>query len=146
MLYADYDFYTNVYMGREIKDADFMRLLRRASGYLEYYTQGRVKECPCMDSVKMACCALIEQYQLIEDAQTLANRGFSTALESSAGEIQSETVGSHSVTRRSGGDTATSALAYVQQADAMLANATKRYLAHTGLLYRGRRRCTHRTL
>lgn len=145
MLYADYDFYTNVYMGREIKDADFGRLLRRASSYLEYYTQGRVKECPCMDAVKMACCAAIEQYQMIDEAQALANRGFSAALEVSGGEIQSETVGSHSVTRRSGGDTAVSALAYVQQADGMLSAAVKRYLANTGLLYRGGRRCTHPT-
>lgn len=145
MLYADYDFYTNIYMGREIRNADFMRLLRRASSYLEYYTQGRVKECPCLDSVKMACCAVMEQYQLIDEAQALANRGLSAALEASGGEIQSETVGSYSVTRRSGGDTAASALSYVQQADAMLAGAAKRYLAHTGLLYRGSRRCTHHT-
>lgn len=141
MVYADYDFYTNEYFGQIIQEEAFPRLSLRASSFLDYYTQGRAEENAELNALKMACCALAEQYQLIETAQKSANRSLFATLESSGGEVQSETVGGWSKSFRSGGDTAASVLSAAQGGQAELALIVRQYLAHTGLLYRGRRCC-----
>lgn len=142
MAYADYTYYTTVYLGNAIKEDDFPRLSLRASGFLDYYTQGRSARNPDLDALKMACCALSEQYQSIETAQALAQKALSASLESGeTGELQSQTVGSWSKTYRSAGDSAQQALSSVQTAQAALGAIAQQYLAGTGLLYRGRGCC-----
>lgn len=143
MTYADFDYYRNTYFGKIIDETDFPRLSLRASSFLDYYTQGRAEAHPEMDALKMACCALAEQYQALETAQELANKSLSYAMESSGGELQSETVGGYSVSRRSGGDTAASALSAAQAGKTALASIAQQYLAGTGLLYRGGCRHVH---
>lgn len=141
MVYADYEYYTTTYFGQTIRESEFHRLSLRASSYLDYYTRGRAAQNPDLDALKMACCALAEQYQMMETAQQAANKSISAALESSGGEVQSETVGSWSKSFRSGGDTAASVLAAAQTGQASLASIAAQYLAGTGLLYRGGRCC-----
>lgn len=140
MAYADYEYYTTTYLGTAIKEDDFPRLSLRASSFLDYYTQGRAAQNPELDALKMACCAVAEQYQYIDTAQALAQKSLSTSLES-GGELQSQTVGSWSKTYRSGGDSAQQALSSVQTAQAALGAIAQQYLAGTGLLYRGRGCC-----
>lgn len=140
MAYADYTYYTTVYLGTAIKEADFPRLSLRASSFLDYYTHGRAAQNPDLDALKMACCAVAEQYQYIDTAQALAQKSLSASLESD-GELQSQTVGSWSKTYRSGGDSAQQALSSVQTAQAALGAIAQQYLAGTGLLYRGRGCC-----
>ena len=137
MAYADYEYYTTTYLGTAIKEDDFPRLSLRASSFLDYYTQGRAAQNPDLDALKMACCAVAEQYQYIDTAQALAQKSLSASLESD-GELQSQTVGSWSKTYRSGGDSAQQALSSMQAAKASLASIVQQYLAGTGLLYRGR--------
>lgn len=137
MAYADYEYYTTTYLGTAIKEDDFPRLSLRASSFLDYYTQGRAAQNPELDALKMACCAVAEQYQYIDTAQALAQKSLSASLESD-GELQSQTVGSWSKTYRSGGDSAQQALSSVQTAQAALGALAQQYLAGTGLLYRGR--------
>lgn len=120
--FLTFDFYTNQYLGNAISEADFPRLCRRAWSFLEYYTRNKVNSSPATDAVLMAACALAEQYQIIERAQ-MASMGEN-------GEIQSQTVGAYSVSYRSGSDVSASARLE-------LANIVRRYLAGTGLLYRG---------
>lgn len=139
MAYANFCFYANEYYGHAIDEFAFPRLAIRASSYLDYYTQGRAGESPELKELKMACCALAEQYQVIEQAQALANKNISAAMESDGGEVQSETVGSWSKSYRSGGDSAGAAAAVAANAQASLAAVARQYLAGTGLLYRGRR-------
>lgn len=122
MVYADYAFYTGVYFGNIISEADFPRVASRASNFLDYYTRGKAKNSSDLEAVKLACCALAEQYQVIERAQV--------NLSSSDGEKQSETVGSYSVSYRSGAE-------ITANAQVQLANLAKQYLSGTGLLYRG---------
>lgn len=141
MAYADFGFYINKYMGTAIDLPDFDRLALRASSFLDYYTQGRAAKNTDLDALKMACCALAEQYQVIEQAQALANKNLSAAMESDGGEVQSETVGSWSKSYRSGGDSAGAAASVAANAQASLAAVARQYLIGTGLLYRGRR-CT----
>ena len=137
MLYADYDFYYDTYRGT-VSAEDFCRLAIRASSLLEYYTQGRVCKHADLDAVKMACCALVDQYALIETAQELAQRNVNAALASDSGELQSESVGGYSRAFRSGGDSSLAALKAAEEARSALVAVVREYLAPTGLLYRGR--------
>lgn len=114
MVYADYSFYTSMFHGNTIDEADFPRLAQRASRFLDYYTMNRAKDYTEDNAVKYACCALAETYLMTE--KTGAKSG-----------IASESVGSYSVSYRA--DNA---------AKSELANVARQYLAFTGLLYRGR--------
>ena len=127
MAYADYRYYITTYLGTAIQEADFPRLSLRASSFLDYYTQGRAARNDGLDALKMACCAIAEQYQAIDAAQALAQKALSASV-TSEGELQSQSVGSWSKTYRSGGDSAQQALGAIAQ----------QYLGATGLLYRGR--------
>lgn len=137
MIYADYDFYYDTYRGSATAD-EFERLAIRASSFLEYYTQGRVKDTPELEAVKMACCALVDQYKLIEAAQALAQKNVAAGLLAEAGELQSESVGSYSRSFRGGGDSSLAALKTAEEARCGLADVAREYLLHTGVLYRGR--------
>ena len=139
MAYADYEYYTTTYLGTAIQEDAFPRLALRASSFLDYYTQGRAAKNAELDALKLCCCALAEQYQVIETAQALAQKALTASLESGdSGELQSQTVGSWSKSYRSGGESAQQAAEAAQAAEAMLASIVQRYLAGTGLLYRGR--------
>lgn len=140
MLYADYDFYLNEYFGRTIYDVDFPRFALRGSQYIDYITQGGAEARAELEAVKMCCCALAEQYQTIETAQALARKSLSAVAEDGA-EVQSETVGSWSRSYRSGGSSAAEVLSAVGDGIDTLYQTAQRYLANTGLLYRGGRRC-----
>ena len=139
MVYATFEYYICTYMGTTISETAFPRLAMRASAFLDYYTQGRADKNADMDALKMACCALAEQYQVIEQAQELAKKNLSAAMESDGGEVQSETVGSWSKSYRSGVESAGAAASVAANAQASLAAVARQYLSGTGLLYRGRR-------
>ena len=146
MAYADYTYYYGTYMGT-MSEEDFSRLAVRASSYLDYYTRDKAKDNAELDAVKMCCCALVDQYMLIDTAQELARKNVSAGLASDEGELQSETVGGYSRTLRSGGDSSVAALKAASEAKNALASVAREYLAHTGLLYRGRcLACTPHTL
>ena len=138
MAYADYEYYTTTYLGTAIQEADFPRLSLRASSFLDYYTQSRAVQNKNLDALKMACCAVAEQYQTIDTAQALAQKALNASLSAEGGELQSQTVGSWSKSYRSGGESAAQATASASAAQASLAAAANQYLAGTGLLYRGR--------
>jgi len=143
MAYADYDFYKNEYFGASIEEADFPRLALRGSQYIDYITQGRAQARPQLETVKMACCALAEQYQVIEMTQKLARKSLGNALASSEGELSSQSVGDWSQSYLSGGDSAQAAANAAAAAQSGLAEIAQRYLGLTGLLYRGIGRCRH---
>ena len=82
----------------------------------------------------MCCCALIDQYALLDAAQKAATKSLANAGDP---ETKSESVGSYSRTLTTGGEAAKSVLDAVSTSKQMLANLCNEYLAHTGLLYRG---------
>jgi hypothetical protein len=112
-MYANYSFYVEEYLGASISEENFPRLALRASRFLDYYTMNRAKDYSKDDSVKRACCAVAEAYLAIEESD--AKRG-----------IASESVGSYSVSYRDD-----------REANKLLADSARPYLAFTGLLYRG---------
>lgn len=119
-MYADYTYYTTTYLGSALTEEEFARAATRAGSFLDYYTRGKSKTYTG-DELKMCCCALAEQYQIIENAQAQSMSG---------GELQSQTVGAWSKTYKSGTETAAAARE-------TLAGIAMQYLGHTGLLYRG---------
>ena len=74
-----------------------------------FSTQGRAAKNADLDALKMACCAVAEQYQAVDTAQALASKSLTAALSDSSGELQSQTVGSWSKSYRSGGESAAQA-------------------------------------
>lgn len=145
MAYADYAFYSGEYMGGVCAD-DFTRLAFRASSFIDYYTQGHAAAAADTAAVKLCCCALVDIYAGIEAARTLAVAKLMTAADDE--DVKSETVGSYSRTLATGGESALAALNSANAAKTALAETCAGYLAHTGLLYRGRRcgECTLPTL
>ncbi len=121
MIYADYDFYQEMFFGRAIDYDDFDRLAQRASSYMDYYTMGNVSKKPDLPAVKMCCCAIAEQYKLIEAY---------AANNADGKELKSQSVGAWSQTYESG-------TALETEARKRLAGIAQEYLAPTGLLYRG---------
>lgn len=145
MTYADFEYYSGTYMGA-VSENDFPRLAVRASSFLDYYTRNRAQDNADLDAVKMCCCALVDKYAVIEAAQALAMKNLTNAAAKDA-EVKSETVGSHSRTLATGGESALFALNATDGAKKLLAETCMEYLAHTGLLYRGGGcRCTLPTL
>ena len=137
MVYADYDYYSNVYLGSAISSDDFPRMAMRASAFLDYATMGRAAKHANLDAVKMACCAVADDYQTIDTARALANKSLSASLEATSGgtgELQSQSVGSWSKTYRSGGSSASEALGVTANAQETLFATAAMYLAGTGLL------------
>lgn len=134
MIYADYDYYLNEYYGRAISAEDFPRLALRGSQYIDYITQGRAEANASLEAVKMCCCALAEQYRMIDSAQQASAESLSDEYV----ELQSESVGAWS---RSFGNTADMAGTISRTAQADLSGIVRQYLANTGLLYRGGRCC-----
>jgi hypothetical protein len=120
---VDYAYYKDTYLGNQIAEDEFPRLESRAVAYLTYLARGRIDD---SEPAKMACCAVAEQYQVIDTLQTRAA--------SAEQEKQSESVGSWSVSYRSGTEA-------MQEAKAQLKAAAEMYLANTGMLYRGGRCC-----
>lgn len=139
--YADTGDYSCVYQGRKIPTEDFYRYALKATLFLNYYTRNKAKQYPQMEELKLACCALAEQYFDIEQAQALADKSLRQALEREGPEMQSQTVGPLSKTYKGAGDTGAAALVLAAQEESKLAAIAQQFLAHTGLLYRGESGC-----
>lgn len=87
MAYADYTYYSMVYMGTSLTEDTFPALAVKASAYVDYVTMGRAKNASgdAADAVKNAVCALAE---IIQDGSKL--NAVSTDTERA---VSSETVG-----------------------------------------------------
>lgn len=130
--YADFEYYNTEYGGKLISATDFPHLAALASRFIDRYSRGKAKTYTKDDAVKFACCALAEQYLNIENAKSATR----TASSESA-EVKSQTVGSYSVTYRSGAEIAADAATVVNSESVRLTEIAREYLAGTGLLYRG---------
>jgi len=86
---VDYDYYTNVFLGRAVEQGDFLRLAARAGEYVDGLCRGRCGNVPEQDwdLMRFAVCAVIE---LLQDEERLERRAFSEGK-------ASETVGNYSV-------------------------------------------------
>ena len=119
---ATYEFYTSEYFGKLLISEEFPEYATRADAWLSELTFGRYASPDLSESqlqaVKMSECAVAEIcYEL--QAEPVSDPS-----------ISKETVGSHSVTYRTGSEAAAGLAGRIYDAAA-------RYLLTTGLLYRG---------
>lgn len=114
--YVDYAYYSDTYKGAVIDAASFDLYARKATQEIKKYTLNRVQKDSIPDEVKMCCCELVKLLYKSdqEDAKGIA----------------SEKVGEYSVTY-------TSPEAREKQLAASTTNIIYKWLAMTGLLYRG---------
>ena len=119
---ADYSFYTGEYYGKLLSSEEFPEYATRADAWLSELTFGRYSSPDLSESqlqaVKMAECAVADLWYQLQTEQA------------SNPAISKETVGSHSVTYRTGTEAASGWAARIYETAA-------RYLLTTGLLYRG---------
>lgn len=137
MAYADYRYYITTYLGTAIQEADFPRLSLRASSFLDYYTQGRAVHNAGLDALKMACCAVAEQYQAIGHRPGAGAKG-SVRLREIRGRTAKPECWKLVQDIPERRDSAQQALSSAQAAQASLGAIAQQYLGATGLLYRGR--------
>lgn len=129
MIYADFDYYCSTYYGKQIQDPEeYEKFATQAAFELDYFTLGKASKNADMEAVKMASCAVAEQFKILDTAE----------LNAASGEIASESVGSHSRTYRSAAEISASVRGQIKA-------VIERYLATTGLLYRGVPTCIHHT-
>ena|SRR5690554_1409356 len=120
--YADFEYYSTVYLGTQIAEADFPQLALRASAVIDQLTYNRAADETDEDTVekiKNANCAVAEEMQKIE------SQGGDEALA-----IASESIGSNSV---SYAENSTKRLSAEQRYQ----KAAKLYLGSTGLMFAG---------
>lgn len=116
-MYVDYEFYKDTW-GGFVPENIFPRLEIQARSIVDYYTFNRLKGVKSTsDNVKYAMCELIEYLQKLEYTD--------------GKEIASEKVGTHSVTY------ATSRKEGIDPVEEKKKDIVRKYLAHTGLMYRG---------
>ena len=128
--YADYEFYTDVYLGDAIEEEDFAKLELRAEEKLDMMTFHRIKN---MDeslmtedlaiAIKKSVCAMAEAVQ--------GMKGEPSQIGSSAG-ISAENIDGYSVSYSS-----TSASQKLTDYSDVLKGVAMQYLGDSGLLYRG---------
>ena len=119
---SDYDFYQTEYFGKLLTSEEFPEYATRADAWLSELTFDRYSSPDLSESqlkaVKLAECAVADLWYQLQTEQA------------SNPAISKETVGSHSVTYRTGTEAASGWAARIYETAA-------RYLMTTGLLYRG---------
>ena len=122
---ADYEFYTDTYLGTLLTAETFPKYALRADSFLDLLTTGRyAKDClpaGAVEAVKMAECAIAEICLNLEQAETQSD---------AAWKVQGEKVGNHTVTYRNSAE-------IVEQTERQIHDVAVRYLLRWGLLYRG---------
>lgn len=125
MAYADFTFYQESYGGTFFQTEEaFNPCANRASLYLDELTLGRAEANAENERVKLACCAIAEQVNIIMEAEADVARTKG---------MKSQSVGSFSVTFSTAEELAS-------HAKAQIGELARLYLGSTGLLYRGVRR------
>ena len=124
-IYANYQYYKDIFKGKLIPEEDFSHAAILATQYINNVTFGRIGS-DVTDSVKNACCAAAEIYYQCDMSET--------ALEATG--KSAEKTGDYSVTY------AKSDFSYSNR-DKQLSKAVKLWLGSTGLLYRGGVRYGH---
>ncbi len=122
-MFSSYVFYTDVFHGDLLTEEEFPKYADRADVWLEYYTRGRVSRPDLaprvLNAVKKAECAVAD-----------ALRASAPASPDRDPSVQKETVGDYSVSFRSASE-------LDAETNGRISGIITRYLAHTGLLFRG---------
>lgn len=125
--YADYEFYKEKFHGITVPEDAFSNASVQASSYAKYITCGRAKDSfetdypEYAEDIKLAVCAMAEVFY--QESRRKSKHG--------GLEVASENNDGYSVTYAGVSDNGASL------AEKQAKEIVNRYLAHTGLLYRG---------
>lgn len=125
-MYATYDYYTNTFGGVIIPAERFNYMMREASAFIDCITFNRTKQmnpADITDEIRNATCSVAESMYTLTDGS-----GIETGESKS-----SEKVGDYQVSFAN----PTTKSTKVIRNEEIYYNLAKRYLLHTGLLYRG---------
>lgn len=131
MAYADYDFYSNVFLGEDIKPNQFDRLAERASEIIDTLIYSRITDDMLKNEklavkIKKANCALAEQLLIMKDHYNSTGNGT----------IASIKAGEESVTYNKNNQN--NSFLYIQKDMQKTAiSIISKYLIGTSLLYMG---------
>lgn len=124
-MYATYDYYTGTYGGGTIPPERFNYFIREAGAYADYITFNRIKGLVTIpEEVKHAVCAIADNMFVSTDGTGIVPSQLKS----------SESVGDYQVSYQSLYQSQTTISG---QMESRYYQVAKKYLAHTGLLYRG---------
>ncbi|HAB66592.1 MAG TPA: hypothetical protein DCE23_04410 [Firmicutes bacterium] len=126
---VDYKYYEEGYKG-SIPESSFIEHSKKASSYLNNFTSNRITTDILDDNIRNCCCEIID---LLFSQSELKEK-----LLSKDAEIASETVGSHSITLVNKNNIIEKQVLSDNELSKKIYNICYRYLANTGLLYRGK--------
>lgn len=149
-MYADYEFYVNSYAGEALgKDyVSVKKWLTRASAYLDILTFHRLskhhpREKSAQFAVKMACCAVAEALQKIDEQEAAGKASMNESIGAYVGPITSVRSGNESISYGTASTVYGKAAASMKARQALLYSVAAQYLSgvadRTGrnLLYAG---------
>lgn len=125
---VDYNFYTKTYEGSSIPESSFNNFALKASTYVNKNTFNRITEEKVDNFVKYCICEVAE---LLYSQEKKKN----TIMENKI--VSSETVGPHSKTYVNNSSYIDKDILTESELEKMIYKICYRYLATTGLLYRG---------
>ena len=124
MVYATYDYYLTEYHGTAIPEDVFLRVIKRAGQYIDYFTFGRIAEEEVGNYSFLPDCACEMAEEIYNLQENPANKG----------EKKSENTDGYSVTYVTEGVDGQSKEEVLKK---KLYSIAKLYLSETGLLYCG---------
>lgn len=131
--FTTYEFYTSIYFGDTIGEADFPKWLSRATDKLHYLTYGNITDETRAEydaQIQKATCALMDMMYQIDAETKRATAKDETNMKSRSSGSESYTFGDK--------DTAvTKVLADKSAQDRLMQDVIAEYLADTGLMYAG---------
>lgn len=130
MLLIDFEYYSKNYGGSSIPELSFQKKAIEASSIVNYYTFNRIDKNILNDDIKNATCEIAE---LIYSQDKLKEIVLSEDKKIKA----SETVGPHSVTYVNKSSFQEKKILSDSDLEKNCYQICMRYLAHTGLMYRG---------
>jgi len=126
---VDYDYYKNTYGGSSIPESSFELYSKKASVRINYFTSNKITEILLNNDIKDSLCEIAdllqEQDKLIESQNNDQQ------------EVASETVGPHSKSYVNKASLRDKRILTKEELNSECYKICYRYLAHTGLMYRG---------
>ena len=135
MAYADYSFYTNVYLGNIITESEFERMAQRASDIIDVFTSDRITPDVISNEniytkIKKANCALAEQIYFDEQNYYIGGN-------LSNSNIHSIKAGEETITYNTDSSSSKTSVQVQKDKYYTALSIISQYLYNTGLLYMG---------
>lgn len=129
---VDYKYYSEDYKGISIPESSQFDVHSKiSSSWINHFTSNRIDETILDDNIKNCCCEISE---LLFKQEELKNRLLSKDIE-----VASETTGSHSITLVNKSNIIEKRIMSDEELEKNIYRICYRYLASTGLMYRGRK-------